>query len=402
MDSDKTLGIVLEQHFVVFEGGVYTDVQCDQSFWDRYLGVFDRVVVCARMRGAREGDDAGKLLLSSRPEIQFIGMPDFVGVAGLLKNLSLVREAVDECIERSDAIVARVPSPISLAIYSQLRASNKPWAAEMMMNPATAYGKESMRHPLQPIIQGYAVERTRRMCMNANGVAYVTERVLQADYPCRAMKEIDDPSFFTASYSTINLDPGCFVKKNLPSAAPSQVCLAHTGKMSDDRKGHEEFLLTIVKLRNAGIDARGILIGDGPQRGHFQELADSLGVADCCEFAGWVSGFSEVQRRLHQAEFFVAPTKSEGLPRSVIEAMASGLICIGHAVDGIPELLEEGCLSHTNDPSDYARMIVGFLDDWPWALRTRDGQFEKAQEYCSDVLNVRRAEFYSKLRRCSS
>ena len=402
MDNDKTLGIVLEQHFIVFEGDVYTDVQCDQSFWDRYLGVFDRVVVCARMRGAREGDDAGKLLLSSRPDIQFIGMPDFVGVAGLLKNLNLVRRAVDECIERSDAVVARVPSPISLAIYPQLRASNKPWAAEMMMNPATAYSKESMRHPLQPIIQGYAVERTRKMCMNANGVAYVTEHILQADYPCKAMGKIDDPSFFTASYSTINLDPGCFARKDMPSTPPPRVCLAHTGKMSDDRKGHEEFLLTIANLRDAGVDASGILIGDGPQRERFQQLANSLGIADHCEFAGWVSGFSEVQRCLHQAEFFVAPTKSEGLPRSVIEAMASGLICIGHAVDGVPELLEENCLSRTNDPGDYARMVAGFLDDWPRALRTRDRQFEKAQEYRSDVLNARRAEFYSKLRRCSS
>ena len=57
----KTLLVVLEQHFVRSGADVYTDVQCDEAFWDRYLEVFDHLIVCGRMREATPEDDLAGL-----------------------------------------------------------------------------------------------------------------------------------------------------------------------------------------------------------------------------------------------------------------------------------------------------------------------------------------------------
>ena len=70
-------------------------------------------------------------------------------------------------------------------------------------------------------------------------------------------------------------------------------------------------------------------------------MAKELGVSNAIEFTGWKSGFKQVQAELLRGHFFVFPSSGEGLPRSVIEAMASGLLCFGSKIDGVVELLNE-------------------------------------------------------------
>lgn len=398
--NEKVLLVILEQHFVKKGNDVFTDVQCDESFWDRYLTVFDRLVVCARMREANSEDDTGHMLHSSRPEISFVGMPDFVGAAGPIKNFRAINSALKRCFKQSDAAIFRIPSPISMVAYPIVRKSGLPWACEMMMNPRTAYSKDSMDHPLQPAIQTFITKQTKRACMEANGVSYVTDHVLQQEYPCAALTKNND-MHFTASYSTIDLDSSRYSCIDWGSSKPTQIVLAHTGKMSDDRKGHAIFIETVALLKLRGLDVRGILIGDGPKRPEFERLACNRGVREELEFAGWASGFDEVQRILQRAHFFVMPTKSEGLPRAVIEAMASGLICIGNNVDGIPELLGPECLSSNNNPVEYAGMITRISSDWERALQIRAVQFESSKKYERNRLQAKRTSFYTRLKEAS-
>lgn len=266
------------------------------------------------------------------------------------------------------------------------------------MNPRTAYGRGSMSHPLRPVIQGFITAQTKRACMEADGVAYVTEHVLQQEYPCAALVEGCSERYFTASYSTINLREGDYSMAEWGDTAPTTVTLAHIGKMSDDRKGHVVFLRTVAELRRRGVDARGILIGDGPRRVDFEMLAAKLGVVGHIEFVGWKSGFAQVQGELQRAQFLVMPTKSEGLPRAVIEAMASGVICLANAVDGIPELLAPECLSQNNSPESYADMVCALLAGWSRALEVRKAQFARSKNYRAEELMERRARFYCSLR----
>lgn len=398
MKHKKTLLVILEQHFVMSGGLVYTDVQCDANFWDRYLAVFDELIVCARMREADPSEDCSRMLRSSRDGVRFAPLPDFAGPIGLASRISLIRGTLRNCLSISDAAIMRAPSPLSMAAYPVLKRGVIPWAIEMMMNPSTAYSSDSISHPLQPLIQKVFVDQTKKACMDAWGVAYVTEHVLQNSYPCRALVENDEAVGFTGCYSTICLEEDRYSKQSFPLQPPSEIRLAHTGKMADDRKGHAEFIGLISELNNRGVRARGILIGDGAERARLEDLARALGVDQYCNFCGWLTGFGEVQSMLHQAHFFVLPTKSEGLPRAVIEAMASGLICVANAVDGVPELLEDECLARQNAVDEYADIICRLLSDWPRALDLRDAQFERSKKYCASRLEGARREFYTKLK----
>ena len=396
MSEPKTLLVILEQHFVRNGADVYTDVQCDEAFWDRYLDVFDKLIVCGRMRLSVPADDLGHMLHSSREGVEFVGMPDFMGAVGPITNYLGIKKALTDGLRRADAAIFRMPSPISMVAYPIVKKSGIPWAAEMMMNPRTAYSKDSMSHPLQPFIQRFITRQTKQACLDASGVSYVTEHILQDEYPCKATLGCGG---FTASYSTINLGNDCYSIEPWGVGRPETVCLAHTGKMSDDRKGHAIFIETVAKLRERGVNAHGILIGDGPRRTDFEALAVSLGVSSYCDFVGWKSGFDEVRDELKRAHFFVMPTKSEGLPRAVIEAMASGLICLGNDVDGMPELLPDECLTHENAADEYVDRIMALLNDWCHGLEIRIELFEKAHEYRSEILSKKRSEFYIDLRK---
>jgi glycosyltransferase involved in cell wall biosynthesis len=110
--------------------------------------------------------------------------------------------------------------------------------------------------------------------------------------------------------------------------------------------GYVIFVGRLVKLK--GVDllldamrsvegARLVIVGDGPERGALERAASGLDVT----FEGMLS-HEEVKRRLGDASVLVQPSVTEGLPNSVMEAMAHGVPVIGTAVGGIPDVVKEG------------------------------------------------------------
>jgi len=395
-----TLLVIQEQHFMRLPNGeVWVDRQSDRRFWERYLAVFDRLVVCARMREVSELGP--KALRSDRPEVSFVGMPDFRGTGGIIKHYAAIQKALKEALSQADCVIYRAPSPISMVSYASIVRSGKPFAVELMINPWTHYSPQSMHNVLLPVIRRFITDQTKRMCRRANGVSYVTEHVLQDLYPSTARLKGESRKYFESSYSTIDLSKEAFIKADWPTERPSPVVFVHSGEMVDNRKGQDVFIQCLSILKQRGYDVRGILIGDGDMRPEFEQLARTLGVGDEIEFVGWKSGFKAVQAELMRGHIFIFPSTGEGLPRSVIEAMATGLVCYGSAVDGMVELLDSDQLVETLDGEAFADRIEPALRDWESTLRVREIQFERAHKYENIKLQKRRTDFYGKLRACA-
>lgn len=390
--------VIQEQHFIRMPNGeVWVDEQSNSKFWERYLNVFDEVVVCARFKHY-ENYKTDKLMLSDCPNVTFVELPNWRGVAGLLKNIFKVIKKMTKAMKACDRIIFRAPSPISMVAYPLARLSGKPYAAEIMNNPYTHFSPDSMRHIYQPILRWLIVKQTKSLCKHANGVSYVTESVLQNLYPSRARLKGASNKFFESSYSTIRMEKSQYSYDLWSGQKPNPTILIHTGKMQDNRKGQDIFIETIGILVSRGYDVVGILVGEGELRKDFEELGKKLGVYERLDFVGWKAGFESVQAELKRAHFAVFPSKGEGLPRSVIEAMSQGLLCFGTAVDGICELLEGDCLITINNASSFADKIQLFLDNWTRVESYRVQQFNKSKEYECLILNERRTEFYKKLR----
>lgn len=81
------------------------------------------------------------------------------------------------------------------------------------------------------------------------------------------------------------------------------------------------------------------LIGDGPDRVACMALAKELGISEQVYFPG---NCSDVAKRLGDTSLFVLLSQHEGMPLSILEAMATGLPVLASKVGGIPELIEDG------------------------------------------------------------
>ena len=392
--------VIQEQHFTRLPNGeVWVDKQSDEKFWQRYLNVFDEVIVCARMK---ESDQVGiKALKSSRPGVSFVGMPDFRGTSGIVKNYFKIKKALRQALKEADCVIFRAPSPISMVSYSIVRKSGKPFAVELMNNPMTHFSSQSMKNIYQPLIQKLITKQTKQMCLKANGVAYVTEHVLQELYPSFARLHGADNTHFESSYSTINLSKEAFIKKDWQEQLPSPAVLVHSGEMMDYRKGQNVFIETLYELKKKGYAVQGVLIGDGDKRPEFEELSQKLNMTDQIKFVGWQSGFQNVQKQLLNGHIFVFPSTGEGLPRSLIEAMASGMLCFGSKIDGIVELLNDDLLVDEFNSEAFVRKIEPYLNNWEKADHVRAELFESSKKYVNTELEKKRTEFYKRLKKCA-
>ena len=92
------------------------------------------------------------------------------------------------------------------------------------------------------------------------------------------------------------------------------------------------------------------------------------------------------------------PSRTEGLPRALIEAMARALPCIATRVGGIPELLDEEDMVSSEDYVGLANKIREVISDPERLSRMSRRNLERVQEFRPEVLEKRRTEFYRCLR----
>ncbi len=101
--------------------------------------------------------------------------------------------------------------------------------------------------------------------------------------------------------------------------------------------------------------------GGGPCLDDLKRLAASLDVGDRITFLGDVRDIPAV---LAQARMFVLPSRSEGIPLTVLEAMACGVPVIATRVGGLPEVVVEGKTGHLVPPADPAALAEAILTVW--------------------------------------
>jgi glycosyltransferase involved in cell wall biosynthesis len=128
------------------------------------------------------------------------------------------------------------------------------------------------------------------------------------------------------------------------------------------------------QLMAKGHHLRLTLVGDGPSRDELQRFVKSHGLSGAVHFAGPCT-HEQTQRYLAEADIFVLPSFAEGLPVTLMEAMASQLPCISTYVGGIPELITndvDGLLISSSSVAKLASTIEVLATDAK--LRARLGE----------------------------
>ena len=391
------------------DGSLWTQGAHAYSFWQRYLTVFDGVRVVARVLEVSE-PTARATRVDGRG-VECFPIPYYVGPVQFLKRAWAVRSAVRRSVEATDAVIMRVSGTIANLLEPTLTAAKRPYGLEVIGDPYDVYAPGAVQNPMRAFFRWWFPSALRRQCAGAAGVAYVTERTLQKRYPCAAYSVgmsdvvlnedalVSSSPVFTTHYSSVELGNDDTLQGTRNIHDPRKpVELVTVGSLEQPYKGVDVLIRATAKCIAAGRDIRLTIVGDGRYRASLEQLVKQLGIGNSVRLTGQLTSAHDVRCVLDNSDLFVLASRTEGLPRAMIEAMARGLPCIGTRVGGIPELLDPNEMVAPNDADALASKIGETLSRPEHMMELSARNLQKARGYRAELLDARRKQFFQHIR----
>lgn len=136
--------------------------------------------------------------------------------------------------------------------------------------------------------------------------------------------------------------------------------ILHVGRL-DPQKGLFEFLSHAPRWLAESPTHDLVLAGVGPLEARLRDLCRDRGIADRVRFLGYRD---DIPGLLKAADILVLPSRWEGMPNAILEAMAAGRAVVAFEVEGVRELLGENAEAQLTPPGDqraFAAKLVSFL-----------------------------------------
>lgn len=292
-------------------------------------------------RGISDGADFGLL---QGPGVSHCPVPNYTSWMGLVGCIPKTFTTVWKLVASDTVAVVRLPEPLSLltALVALLR--RRPVVAVLVANPLSMQGGNSLGW----LVRGLLVFLTRFVIARAQGVVYVTRQMLQKDFPA-------PPNTPSIARSNVRLNGIAARPRDFPVGRA--IRLLTVGTNSGFAKGQDVLLESVTLLLNAGFDVELDLVGGGNQTQWLEARIGQLGLEDKIRCHGHVDR-SEVESAIAKSDLFCLPSRSEGLPRAMIEALAHGVPGVGSNEGGIPELLPNSQILRERTPECLASVIA--------------------------------------------
>jgi glycosyltransferase involved in cell wall biosynthesis len=375
------------------------------SYWSRYLEIFSEVVILARVNDSPSQQNEEQR--ADGPGVFFKSLPDYTGPWQYLRARRQARKIAREAIEECDACLLRVPGIVSHMVWREIVRAKKPYALEIMGDPWEALSPGTWPHISRPIFRQIATQQLKRICTGAMAANYVTSETLQKRYPPSKNAyavgisdvSLENPSLpaqvIQDRYRRVQESPWKDPRDGTP------IRIGFIGSFASMYKGPDT-ILHAVALCHKNLNVRLEMVGGGRYLPEMKVLAAKLGIADRVEFRGELSAGPSIFEFLDSIDLFVMPSRAEGLPRALVEAMSRGCPCIASAVGGIPELLEASDLVLPHSPEKLAQLILQVAADSNRLLAMSARNLANAAQFRPLKLNESRRAFIEEIKRRSS
>lgn len=366
--------------FIKHENRYYTSGSLNNKLFERYINIFGAVTVFANQKEVTENDlkhidDQNKV-----DNVHLKLMHNKNNIFEIIKNRNKVKEAVAE----NKYIIIRMPSfyGVLAAMYAQK--SNKKYLIELVGCPWDAYWNHSLKGKMIAPLMWLA---TKLVVKNAHFVLYVTSQFLQNRYPTKGINiGCSDVALPTIDGSILEKR----ISKILTMNSSKPIKIGTTAAVNVRYKGQEFVIEAISRLNREGFNFEYHLAGGG-DNSYLKSVAKKYNVEDKIIFLGSLP-HAKVFDYLDAIDIYIQPSKQEGLPRALVEAMSRGCPSLGSATGGIPELLSEKFIFKNGSVEEIGN-ILRSLDTNTLCMEAKRS-FYKAKEYDKEILDSRRISFY--------
>lgn len=362
----------------------YYGIAHNDEMFKRYFHIANKISVAIRVKKINQ-EDAKKLSKITIKPFEVFEVPNILSVENMFK-IHKAKEIIKNAVLKSDYIVVRLPSITGFIAIDFAKKYNKPYLTEVVACPWDAYWNHSIKGKLVAPLMYY---KTKKRVWNSEYVIYVTNNFLQKRYPSKgnsiscsnvSLKEFDNKVLDRRMEKINNLKPG------------SKIIIGTTAAVNVRYKGQQYVIQALGKLKKKGItNYEYQLVGAGDQS-YLKSIAQKYDVVDQVKFLG-PKRHDEVFNWMDSIDIYVQPSKQEGLPRALIEAMSRALPSIGANTAGIPELLDKRFIfsNKRNNYKEICNLLLNF--DKEKLIDQAKRNFKESKKYKSDVIEKKRKEF---------
>lgn len=381
----KKLFFVTEARFFKQGGLYFEEGGSSLDLWKLYLKEFDEIVVIARVR-KDELCDKDDSICVSMDGVSFLELPYYIGPKGFLIKRSSIRKVLRKKITDDGIYFCRVPGTISGQVIGILKQKGIPYVCHVVGDPDEVFSRSGIDHPLRPLFRIMSIMRMKSAISGSSGNIYVTRETLQKKYP-------PNEQVLSIGVSDVMIKDELLASSSKRLMLKKRYSLISIGSLEQMYKAPDVAIKAVYSLKNRGILCDLVWLGDGKYKEQLMDLAKSLGVYEQMLFMGNVSP-DQVVEHLRSSDIFLMVSRTEGLPRALIEAMAQGLPCVGSRVGGIPELLPDSVLVEKEDVNGLANLIEKFIREPEFSNNQAKNNLEVAKDYVSSVLDDKRLSFF--------
>lgn len=142
------------------------------------------------------------------------------------------------------------------------------------------------------------------------------------------------------------------------SSAPIYTACGRLGP----EKGYDTLLKAFARVAETHPSARLIVMGEGPLREELEEMASALGISAAVDFAGYIANPLPL---IHRSDVFVLPSRWEGLPNALIQALGCGTTPVAtDCPSGPREILKNGDLGFLVPVDDAKALAQAMVHAW--------------------------------------
>jgi len=380
----------------VHDGPIYHDTISDSflglhyndQLVERYRYLGDKVTFLMRVKPVDPQEASGYSRITAT-DFGVIEIPNFKSIRSFFKNKPIAKSIIHEAVANHDIIVCRLPSSAGAIAYNEAIRQQKPVLVEVVACVFDALWNYDWRGKLLAHQRYYYYKRLMRKVSFA---IYVTEDFLQSRYPTNGI---------SASCSDVELQPQnedmlqlrLTKIRNRQPAEP--LVLGTIAALDVPYKGQVDVIKALGLLKKKGIFFKYKLVGQGNLLA-IQKAIKLHDVEDLVQIIGPVP-HGDVFSFLQNIDLYIQPSKQEGLPRVIVEAMSTACPCLGSHVGGIPELIDSEALFKPGNVDEIVSKLEAINPKW--LQEQAESNFMMAKRYDTTLLDAKREAFYEKFLR---
>ena len=369
--------------------GNYYGVAHNDEMFKRYYAIAENLSMITRIARVSEKETTGLSKITVKP-FSVIECPNTASLKGQLFERRKAERIIEKAVQNTDYVVAR-NSRIALIAIKYAKKYNKPYLLEVVACPWDAMWNHSLKGK---ILAPFSYLSVKRVAKNSQYVVYVTNDFLQRRYPTKgkstncsnvALTEFDDKVLERRLEKIESMDES------------SKVIIGTTAAVNVRYKGQQYIIKALGKLKRQGITKFEYQLVGGGDQSYLKKIAEKHDVVDQVKFLGAMP-HSNVFEWLETIDIYAQPSRQEGLPRALIEAMSRALPAFGARTAGIPELLEsEFIISNTRKNIDEICDVLQSFDQ-DIMLQQANRNYRESQKYQKEVIETRRKHFFEKFK----